>query len=110
MDDMLTQEYINQLCSVIVDEVCEVSVKEAETGFHRKDTLEATIRALLGEEDVDTRENDGMPVIDFTYEPEHSEIADCPTCGREFNVYEAYSGNEKCPHCGQKFNIELWIS
>lgn len=30
MGGMLTQEDINQLCSVIVDEVCEVSVKEWE--------------------------------------------------------------------------------
>ena len=53
MDGLPTQEEINQLLSAIVDD--EERVIKNEKKFHRKDTLDATLRALLGKEDVDNR-------------------------------------------------------
>lgn len=100
MDGVLTQEELNQLLSVLWDEIDEEVVIKKDKKFHKK---AATIQALQGRASK-------ADVIDTTYEPEYTDIEICPTCKRKFNICKAYSGDKRCPHCGQHFNIDLWIS
>lgn len=111
MDGMLTQEEINQLLSVIVDEIDEERAIKKEKKFHRKATFDETIKELLGDGEIsDSIRIKRDKVIDITYAPEYSDISNCPICKKEFDICKAYVTDERCPHCGQKFNIECWIS
>ncbi len=53
--------------------------------------------------------NANKPIMDVVVAVTHSNNADCPSCGEEFDaVNDKIDGEIQCPFCGQRVKVDLW--